>query len=208
MTINKKADRIYRVTMNALDFNPSISMAVTPVLRTDFPELKQVSQVWYQQTGLLKVGRRRFNENSYIYADATFAKIFDYEWLAGDRLTALSQPGTVVLTKTLATKYFGAENPIGKVINLDNRYDLKVTGLINDVPGNTHLPFLFAVSFETVKKDAANLRKGFYSISGASTYVLLAQNQDVKQLQKRMPALSAKTGVIKLRERPNCFFNP
>src|SRR5436190_19174706 len=53
---NTKADRIYRVTLNALDFNPCVSMAVVPALRNDFPELEEVSQVWYQESGLVTIG--------------------------------------------------------------------------------------------------------------------------------------------------------
>src|ERR1700712_3157674 len=62
---NKKADRIYRVTLNAIDFNPSVSMAIAPAMRTSFPELEQVSQVWHQQDGLMTIGQTRYDEKSW-----------------------------------------------------------------------------------------------------------------------------------------------
>ena len=150
---HKKADRIYRVTLNAIDFNPSVSMAIIPAMRNDFPELENSSQVWYQKSGLVKVGQFRHQEKGFAFADEQFTAIFDYQWIAGHPKTALAEPNSVVLTETVAKKYFGKKEVMGQVLNLNNQFDLKVTGLIKDLPGNTHLPFSLLVSFETVKKD-------------------------------------------------------
>jgi hypothetical protein len=57
---NSKAGRTYRVTLNAIDFNPCVSMAIAPAMRNDFPELEQVSQAWYHESGLVKVGQKDF----------------------------------------------------------------------------------------------------------------------------------------------------
>jgi len=117
---NKKSDRIYRVTLNAIDFNPSVSMAIAPAMRTSFPELEQVSQVWHQEDGQVMIGQTRYQEKNYAYADAQFPKIFDYEWLKGNPATALAEPNTVVLTQSMATKYFGNTNAMGQIIKLNN----------------------------------------------------------------------------------------
>jgi putative ABC transport system permease protein len=184
---NKKADRIYRVTLNAIDFNPSVSMAIIPAMRTDFPELENTSQVWYRQTGLVKVDQQRYAEKGYIYADEQFPAIFDYQWISGDPKTALAAPNTVVLTESIAKKYFGKSNAMGQVINLDNKHDLKVTGVIEDVPGNTHLPFIFAVSFETVKNDLKGPMSNFYSImNGAFAYIVVPEHYSISQLQAKI----------------------
>ena len=142
-TFNRKADRTYRVTLNALDFNSNVSLAVVPALRTDFLELEHVTQVFYQQSGMIKVGQTRYNEKGFAFVDEQFQNIFDLQWLAGNQRTALSQPNSIVLTESVAKKYFGEKEVIGQVLNLNNDFDLKVTGLIKDQPGNTHMPFLF-----------------------------------------------------------------
>src|SRR5690349_18265915 len=86
---NRKADRTYRVTLNAIDFNPSVSMAITPALRTDYPEL-EVTQVWRQAEGVIKLGDKRYNEKGgYCYVDEQFMNVFDHQWLAGDPHSAL-----------------------------------------------------------------------------------------------------------------------
>jgi putative ABC transport system permease protein len=193
---NKKHDRIYRVTLNAIDFNPCVSMAVVPAMRNDFPELEAVSQVWFGESALITIGQHtRYDEKGFAFADQYFTGIFDYEWIKGNVKTALAGPNTVVLTESIAHKYFGNKNAMGQVINLDNSYNLIVTGVIKDLPGNTHLPFRFLVSFETVRKERE--QKGalsnFYWISnGSFAYILTSKNFPVEQFQKRMKAFIAK----------------
>ena len=189
---HKKADRTYRVTMNALDFNPSVSMAIVPALRSDFPQLENVSQFWFQQEGLVKVGENRYNEKAFAFADDQFLKIFDYQWIAGSPNSALSEPNTIVLTESIAKKYFGRKEAMGQVINIRNEVDLKVTGLIKDLPGNTHLPFNFLISFETIKKNMDVTNRHFYNINGGFTYIVLPENYPVERLQKQMPAFIEK----------------
>jgi putative ABC transport system permease protein len=184
---NRKADRTYRVTLNAIDFNPSVSMAITPALRADYPEL-EVTQVWRQGEGVIKLGDKRYNEKGgYCYVDEQFMNVFDHQWLAGEPHSALSAPNTIVLTESMARKYFGKGEAMGKVLKLDNQYDLTVTGIIKDPPPNTHLPFQFLVSFETVKKEINPTQLHFYAIMGGFTYFAAPANFDIKKIQAQIP---------------------
>jgi putative ABC transport system permease protein len=188
-----KADRTYRVTLNAIDFNADVSMAIAPAMRVDFPELEQVSQVWYRQDAVVKVNNNRFLEKQYAFADEHFTGIFNYDWIAGDPKTALNEPNTVVLTESAAKKYFGAKNAMGRVITIDNHITAKVTGIIKDVPGNRSLPFNFLVSFESVKKDVKGLMSAFWAIGGGFfTYILLPENYPVQRIQTKIPAFIQK----------------
>jgi putative ABC transport system permease protein len=181
-----KSDRIYRVTLNAIDFNPSVSMAIAPAMRNDFPELEAVSQVWYQQNGIVTIGERKFEEKRYAFADKYFSSIFDYTWLEGNAKTALTEPNSIVLTKSAAKKYFGDADPMGQLVKLDDRPALKVTGLIKDVPGNTHLPFDFLVSLETVREDIDRLNY-FYAIpGGAFCYIATPKKFSIDKMQQRI----------------------
>ncbi len=186
---NSKADRTYRVTLNAIDFNPSVSMAIVPAMRNDFPELEQVSQAWYHESGLIKVGDKAFQEKAVLYADKYFPSVFDYHWLGGDYRTALAEPNSVVLTRSYAKKYFGGKEAMGQLIKLENEFDLKVTGVIEDLPGNTHLPFNLLVSFETVRKQQENMgaMSEFYWIQGGSfAYIVRPENLDIAKIQNRI----------------------
>jgi len=186
---NSKADRTYRVTLNAIDFNPSVSMAIAPALRNDFPELEEVTQAWFHQSGLVTIGQKKFEETKILFADKYFPLVFDYHWLEGDYRTALSQPNSIVLTESYARKYFGDKEALGQFINLENEYTLKVTGVIKDLPGNTHLPFHLLVSFETVRKhrEEQGAMSNFYWISeGSFAYIVTPPHYNVKRIQNRM----------------------
>jgi ABC-type antimicrobial peptide transport system permease subunit len=128
-----------------------------------------------------------------MFADAHFSKIFDYQWVMGDPNTALSEPNSVVLTESIAKKYFlqqtlhTSKDVIGQIINLDNHYNLKVTGIIKDLPGNTNLPFIFLVSFETVSQNVKGMMSQFYAIAGGNTYILIPENYDIENMRRRMP---------------------
>jgi putative ABC transport system permease protein len=190
-SFSKKSARTYRVTLHALDYNPSVSLAVVPAFRNDFPELEQVSQYWYSGSGEIKTGEARYIEKGYAFADASFLQIFDYTWLAGDPRTALSAPNEVVLTETIAGKYFGSKDPLGQIINLDNEMNLKVTGVIKDPPANSSQPFVFLVSYETIRADVLK-HPNFYAISGGNTYIVVPEKYDVQRLQRSMPAFITK----------------
>lgn len=181
---HKKADRIYRITTNALDFNANVSMAVAPALKNDYPEIENITQVFYQNNGLIKIGSKKFSETRLTYADENFFRVFDCQWMGGDPKTALAEPNTVVLTESMAKKYFDRENAMGKTINM-NRNDLKVTGIIKDIPSNTHLPFILVASYKTIEPSFKN--SGLYSLpAGAYSYLVLPANYPVEKLQKDM----------------------
>jgi putative ABC transport system permease protein len=187
-----KADRTYRITLNGLDFNSNISMAVVPAMRNDFPELENISQVFYQREGLVKLGQYRYMEKGFAFADDQFPKIFDFRWISGNAATALSEPNSVVLTETIARKYFGDKSAMGKTFQLENEFTVKVTGVIKDPPSNTSLPFLFLVSLNTKKFDQG-LMTSFYAIPGGSyAYMVIPENYSIHQLEKKIPAFITK----------------
>jgi putative ABC transport system permease protein len=186
---NSKADRIYRVTLNAIDFNPFVSMAIVPAIRNDFSDLEAVTQAWYHESGLITVGQKKFEEKRILFADKYFPSVFDYHWLEGNGKTALTEPNSIVLTQSYARKYFGHQEAIGQIINLENEYNLKVTGVIEDVQGNTHLPFNMLVSFETVRKqreDQGAMSNFYWISSGSFAYIVTPRSYDVTKLQGKM----------------------
>jgi len=189
---NRKADRTYRVTLNAIDFNPSVSMAITPALRNDFPELEQVTQVWYRSDPTVKIGEHRYSEKEYCFVDEHFMEVFDHRWLEGNPHSALSAPNAIVLTESMARKYFNKGEAMGQVIKLDNQYDCKVTGVIKDPRSDSHLPFQFLVSFETIKKEIDPAHLNFYAIMGGFTYFVTPEHYDIKKMQARMHDFIAK----------------
>ncbi len=194
-----KADRIYRVTLNAIDFNSNVSLAVAPKMRNDFPELEQVAQVLYNNKVMVKVDNKRFRDDDLIITDEHFPQIFDFQWIAGNPKTALIEPNAIVLNETLAKKYFGNSDPMGRVINLENQINAKVTGVIKDIPANRSLPIQMMMSLESIRKQL-NLKQ-FWNIGGGFfTFILLPKNYPVQRVQAGIPAFLKKNWDLNPKE--------
>jgi putative ABC transport system permease protein len=183
----KLSDRTYRVYLHGLDYNPAISPGVAAPFRNDFPEAEQVTQVLYRNDVVVHIGNDAYREAKYAFADEHLPQVFDFHWLAGDPRTALKEPGTVVLTESLAKKYFGNTDALGRTINLYGHDDYKVTGVIQDMPGNTHVQFEFVASLVSIAQQFKDA--GFYSIwGGSSLYCVLPQGYPASRIERRMKA--------------------
>lgn len=185
---HKHAHKTYRVTSLGLDYNPSVSFAVAPALRNDFPELEHVSQYYYWQESMIEINHERYILKDIGAADNEFAKIFDLEWLAGDPNSALEAPNMIVLTESTAKQYFGDQDPMGQTIRMDNDWELKVTGLIKDLPSNTHLTCKSLVSWATFHDQTTN----YWSIQGGYLYVTLPDNISARNIEQKFPSFIKK----------------
>ncbi len=155
-----KADRIYRVQTNSQYGSTTRQWAASapamgPELERYFPEIEATARLSAMNPQILVYNpaqgpSRRFEERRGYLADGALFDIFDLEFIKGDPETALVEPGSMVLTASLARKYFGVEDPVGKTLvdETENRPVL-VTGVIEDIPGNTHLRFDFLLSMPT-----------------------------------------------------------
>jgi putative ABC transport system permease protein len=141
---NAHADRIYRVTAEATGFKAAVNPPwMAPALQAAMPEVRSVVRVSCPSSVLFAVGTREFEETGVFYADSNFLQFFNYPLVAGDPKTALRRPDAVLLTTAMARKYFGTDGAIGKTIKMDNDSLLTVTGILADVPENSHLQFDF-----------------------------------------------------------------
>jgi putative ABC transport system permease protein len=124
-------------------------------LMTDFPEITNAAIIFrpssWGQTPILTLEDQEYYEDNFIFAEHSFLEIYGFKFLKGDPTKALKGPNELLLTASTAKKYFGDLDPIGKRINLSNFRDLEVIGIIEDLPGNTHLEFDMIASFETFK---------------------------------------------------------
>jgi len=120
-----------------------------------------------------KVG---FKANKLFYTDPSIIDIFSFDFIAGDKTSALNAPGTVIITKSISEKYFGVENPLGKIIVLDNMTNLTITGVVKDFPRNSHFHFNFLVYEPTRLESWGDWIKESWDFSNFNTYLLLSKN--------------------------------
>ncbi|MGB3860574.1 MAG: ABC transporter permease [Candidatus Aminicenantaceae bacterium] len=152
-------EQIYRITFHLqTPDRGEINTARTPPpwapsLAEDYPEVESYCRLKTPLVSWL-VSReeidKRFHEKGFYFADETVFDLFNFALKKGDPQTALKEPKTLVLTETAAQKYFGSEDPMGKTLRLDNTYDFLITGVMEDVPKNSHFSFDILASFSTL----------------------------------------------------------
>ncbi|HEX8023134.1 ABC transporter permease [Mucilaginibacter sp.] len=149
------ADRVYQVRRNfnsngeTLTFS-STSLKLADVLHT-LPEIEYVAPTDWGGTHGLMVGDKKLSIDG-VQAGSDFLKMFEYRLLQGSRSSALSDPYSIVLTRATAIALFGTENVINKVVKVDNAYNLKVTGVMQDVPLNSSLQFKYIIPFSLMEQ--------------------------------------------------------
>ncbi|WP_114938002.1 ABC transporter permease [Mucilaginibacter endophyticus] len=171
------ADRVYQVRRNfnsngeTLTFS-STSLKLSDVLHT-IPEVEYVATTDWTGTHGLMVGDKKLSISG-IQAGNEFLKIFSYGMLQGNRSSALSDAYSIVLTKATAIALFGTENVINKVVRIDNAYNLKVTGVMQDVPANSSMQFRFVIPFSLLEQTQSYM-KGAHASFGNNGYQLFAK---------------------------------
>jgi ABC-type antimicrobial peptide transport system permease subunit len=140
---HKNAGQIYRINSDFGDSKTAASSAGMPFgLKAELPVVKNAARLYPGFPSILfETGNRKFQEEHVFYADPGFMEMFSYPLVKGDRATALKQVNGALITEDIATKYFGKEDPIGKVIRKDNKENLVVTGVMANIPANSDLQF-------------------------------------------------------------------
>ena len=186
---NKKADRIYRIIsyIQERDKNTNVTITQAPLaaeLKKDFPEVEEAARFMSKERTLFKNGDKNFYETKVYYADSTVFNIFTYKFVEGDAAHALNEPNSIVISKTLADKYFGSNTPaIGKTLR--TVYDLyKVTGVIEDVPHNSHLRFDMLISWSSLPK--GQFGGDNWGNFNNFTYVLLRPKTNAEAFNKKL----------------------
>lgn len=153
---HKNAGQIFRIVQkqNGNSYMGSNVFAVTPgtlkdALVNEMPEVKYATKC-IMRSHIFEGNSTLFEEYGILYADQDFLKIFSFPVVSGNPAEALKEPFTLFLTKEMATKYFGNEDPIGKSITSDNNYVFTVKGILDNIPDNSHLRFDFITGFETL----------------------------------------------------------
>jgi len=193
---HKDHERTYRIVKDFVNDDGSrLPDATTPpaltiAMQKDIPEIARTTRVFpnWGRRFMIRYGEKKFIEERLWRVDSSFFDVFTFPFIAGDQKTAFKEVNSIVITNSMAQKYFGKENPVGKVLKLDDLGDLMVTGIVNDVPANSHMHFDFLIS---VKKfnGSINTNWGFYNFY---TYVTLKPNTNIAQVVPKIQAVYKK----------------
>jgi len=162
---HEDANRIYRVAMEFRAKDQPVKYAavtpppVAPAILDNFVEVEYAVRITWG-SGIVKHGEKQFFEDRIFYADQSFFNVFTFPIIKGNPETALKEPYTAVLTESIAEKYFGSEDPVGKTISVNYQRDYKITGVVEDVPPNSHFTFDFLFSFVPIEESLQNASIG------------------------------------------------
>ena len=158
---------------------------IGPALKSDFPEIQEVARLinlhGIMGNFVMNYKDARFTEERLYYADAAVLNLFSFKLLEGDAQQALAQPHAIIVTSAFAKKYFGEEPAMGKSVIMNGEQAFLVTGILEDVPKNSHLQFDFLLSFETLKS-----KEFMLGWADFLTYVLLKPGTDAEQLNAKL----------------------
>ena len=198
-TYAANAKQLYRVNLGTVgsvgtDSYPIVDIAVGEGMKNAFPEIAAFTRLSNLAPTFVKANDQQFKETNISMADANFLEMFSIPLLEGDTKTCLTEPNTIVLTKAMAKKYFGDALALGKMLIVGDK-TMKVTGVIDKVPGNSHF---HADGFASMITYTAG-RQQTWSNVGYYTYLLLNKNADPKKLQAQFPQLVAKYVVPEIQ---------
>ena len=187
---HEKADRIYRVSSKITEPDDQFTWIVAqipfgPQVVQDYPEVQSFVRFINMPRAVYRYEETEFNEEGFFYADSTLFDIFTYKVLQGEVVSALREPGKIILTEKVARRYFGTGDPIGKTLTTGTTV-FEVTGVIEDVPFNSHFRFDALASRKNLPAQL-----GSWGNFGVFTYLLFPADFDVKAFEEKMQGMYA-----------------
>lgn len=206
-TFHYQPDQLYRLTTdNIVDGKLQVgdAMSFAPsgkALMDELPEVISYTTTYKTWRMIFKKGEEPIQEEMVTAVDSNFLNLFHYELIKGTKENILNEPNTLVLTESMAQKYFGEADPVGQSIEVLGRYNrpFEVVGVIKDVPENTHYQFNALVSLKTLKE---RIERDAWNGFNYYTYLLLDKNADLEKLNEKLPPLAKKY----IGEESNLYF--
>jgi putative ABC transport system permease protein len=209
---NKNANEIYRIAARAGDFKVAINPApMVADLQAKMPVIKNTVRL-ATSSNVFEVGDRKFEEKRVFYADSTFLQVFSYRLLKGDRASVLNRPDAVLITEDLAKKYFGHEDALGKILRKDNNKDVIVTGILANIPSNSHLQFDCILPMSSIAQTNDNIKNQVWDNFDFYAYVQLDKTSgpssaNIAKFNKQMDDIY-KTHVSEKTLKVNFWLQP
>ena len=219
-SFHTKQEQLYRVVSKTsrndkLDYSANTHYPTGRFLREEYAGIK-ATQIHFEEDVNLRIGNEApFIEKKVVFADSLFFQVLDFGkiedfWIAGNPATALGAPGQVLLTESKAKQYFGSENPMGKLISMNNKIDVEVVGIIKDVPSTSHLPFSMLVSYATFNEEfSSGMDTNSWEFTADGyTYLRLPDESSLAVARKALGEIMTRKRSAKTAEKKEIFLQP
>ncbi|MBS1531651.1 MAG: ABC transporter permease [Bacteroidetes bacterium] len=189
-TYNAQAENIYRldtdISFNGTQFNSMFGPApLAPTLKQEYPLVEQYVRLRNFGDILVRKGDQNIQDHNAVFADSTFFRVFSIPMVAGNKLTALNEPNSIVIDETTAKKYFNSTDVVGRTLYVDNHASCKITGVFEDIPAQSHFHFRFIRPMVDIRRnDQGDWLSDIYA-----SYVLVRPGVTQASLQKQVDGI-------------------
>jgi putative ABC transport system permease protein len=190
---HENSKRLYRVAIEGTISGQPLDVAVSsppfgPALRSNYPEVIDYTRLdLVRSSSLMAAGNHKYYEEDILFADSSFFNMFTVPLLYGDPQTALDVPRSIVLSESIAKKYFRDEVPVGRILRFNDQLDLTITGVCKDYPDNSHFTFNSVISFSTLMELRGEQWFESWGSLSMYTYILLDEYALEDSLIAKMP---------------------
>jgi putative ABC transport system permease protein len=186
---HKNADRLYRVEEDQHYSNGTYHVQVTPwpsgpVWRAQIPEIMQACRITSPGSFLITRNEKSFYEEKGSAVDSTFFEMFSFDLISGDAKNVLTEPGSIVISVEMASKYFGSQDAVGKTLLVNNKEVFQVTGIMKKMPSNSSIDQDFLIPFDYMKK--SQWYSDEWGNNSITTYVMLRPYVDTRQVNDKL----------------------
>jgi predicted permease len=201
---HKDHDRLYRITATLPELKVHAAVSPAPLamaVKNEIPEVEEAVRISNFNRDLVQVGDIKFEEKNIIYADSNFFRVFTFPFIKGDRDKALQNPEGIVITEAMALKYFGSIDVLDKTIRKNDKNDFTVTGVIANIPSNSHLRFDFVQPMRYLARDNNDIKNNVWDNFNWYTYLKLNDKalksaSLIADLEKKMQAIYKKNEPV------------
>jgi putative ABC transport system permease protein len=196
--IHEKGERIYRVESQFFEHGElsddwaTASFGYASAMHEHFPDIEDYVRIDISQTeGIVRYEDLKYREESIVATESSFFSIFSFPLISGDPEEVLEGPNSVVITQSMASKYFGEDDPIGRALTISSGFQIlecEVTGIIADFPMNSHFRYDFLISWATLPE----WKKDFWYLHETYSYILLAPGADARGIEAAFPDMAEK----------------
>lgn len=201
---HKDHERMYRITATLPELKVHAAVTSAPLalaFKTEIPEVEEAVRMTGLNRDLVQVDDTKFEEKEIIYADSNFFKIFTFPFIKGDAEHALLNPEGIVLTEEMAMKYFGSTDVLGKIIRKNSKDDFSVTGVVANIPDNSHIQFDFVQPMRYLARTNNDLKNNIWDNYNYYTYITLTDQAEqsktaIAGIEKKMQEIYRKNEPV------------
>ena len=199
---HQHADRIFRILENNQTY---VSPQVSGIVQENFPEIEKSARILVRDQCLVQYQEKRFIEKRFAFADPNLFSIFSFKLKKGDPAGVLNNPMSLVISEAIARKYFGEEEPIGKVLRLENEKDYTVSGVMEEIPRNSHFRYDILATLTDADRIFGAQAMTDWGWRNMVTYLQVQENFSQTSFENKLAPLIAKNRKLAGREDPSVY---